>query len=217
MSRASGASATAVVYVHGLWMPGGESIVLGHRLAQEFQLTLHSFRYSAAFSSMKTTTERLAAFVEELNAPAVHFVGHSLGGLIIHRFLERFSAQPPGRAVFLGTPCVASRAAQSASRFAPVAHLMGPSVAEELLQPNVRRWTHARELGIVAGTQPLGVGQLIAQFDEDNDGTVAVSETRMPGATDHISLPVSHLGMLMSSRVAHETGLFLTQGRFSLQ
>ena len=41
--------------------------------------------------------------------------------------------------------------------------------------------------------------------------------TRMPGLTDHIVLPVSHLGMLRSTRVAHETGSFLTQGRFSLR
>src|SRR2546422_8282672 len=33
----------------------------------------------------------------ELKAPAVHFLGHSLGGLVIHRFLERFPDQPPGR------------------------------------------------------------------------------------------------------------------------
>jgi len=52
---------------------------------------------------------------------------------------------------------------------------------------------------------------------EENDGTVAVSETRMPGATDHIVLPVSHLGMLLSARVARETGSFLTQGRFTLR
>jgi pimeloyl-ACP methyl ester carboxylesterase len=208
---------TAVVYVHGLWMPGEESLVLGHRLGQDFGLTLHAFRYSAAFTGMQTTIERLASFVGELSAPEVHFIGHSLGGLIIHRFLERFSEQPPGRVVFLGTPCVASRVAEQAARFAPVAHLMGPSVAQELLQPNVRRWTHAHPLGIVAGTQPIGVGQLLARFEEDNDGTVAVSETRMPGATDHIILPVSHLGMLVSARVAHETGLFLTQGRFSLR
>lgn len=92
---------------------------------------------------------------------------------------------------------------------------MGPTVAEELLRPSERRWTHARELGIVAGTQPIGVGQLLARFEEDNDGTVAVSETRMPGASEHLSLPVSHMGMLLSARVAHETGLFLTRGRFS--
>jgi pimeloyl-ACP methyl ester carboxylesterase len=198
-------------------MPGGESLVLSARLAHEFALTLHAFRYSAASTGMSSITARLADFVRELAAPEVHFLGHSLGGLVIHRFLERFPQQPPGRVVFLGTPSIASRAAEHASRFAPIAHLMGQSVAEELLQPHERRWTHADPLGIVAGTQPIGLGQLLAQFQEENDGTVALSETRMPGATDHIVLPVSHLGMLVSARVAHETGLFLTQGHFSLR
>jgi hypothetical protein len=39
----------------------------------------------------------------------------------------------------------------------------------------------------------------------------------MPGMSDHIVLPVSHLGMLLSARVARETGSFLTQGRFGLR
>lgn len=206
-----------LIYVHGLWMPGEESLILRRRLAHEFGLTLHSFRYSAATSTMSRITARLEEFVRSLKAQELHLVGHSLGGLVIHRFLERYPAQPAGRVVFLGTPCVASRAAMSAARFGPVAHLMGRSVAEELLQPRERRWIHPRELGIVAGTQPIGFGQLLAAFDEDNDGTIAVSETRMPGATDHIVLPVSHLGMLVSVRVARETGLFLTEGRFSLR
>jgi pimeloyl-ACP methyl ester carboxylesterase len=208
---------TAVVYVHGLWMPGQESLVLGRRLTQDFALTLHAFRYSAATTGMSSITARLAEFVRGLAAAEVHFVGHSLGGLVIHRFLERFPDQPTGRVVFLGTPSVASRAAENAARFAPVAHLMGQSVAEELLQPRERRWTHRDPLGIVAGTQPIGFGRLLAHFEEENDGTVAVSETRMPGATDHILLPVSHLGMLISARVAQETGRFLTQGHFSLR
>jgi pimeloyl-ACP methyl ester carboxylesterase len=198
-------------------MPGEESLVLKSRLAHEFALTLHAFRYSAVFSAMSSIAASLAEFVRELAAPEVHFVGHSLGGLVIHRFLERFPDQPPGRVVFLGTPSVASRAAEHAARFAPIAHLMGQSVAEELLQPRERRWTHSDPLGIVAGTQPVGLGQFLAHFDDENDGTVSVSETRMPGATDHIVLPVSHLGMLLSARVAHETGLFLTQGHFSLR
>ena len=207
----------AVVYVHGLWMPGDESLVLRSRLAHEFALELKAFRYSAVGSSMSQITERLAEFVKDLASPEVHFVGHSLGGLVIYRFFERFPDQPPGRVVFLGAPSVASRAAERAARFAPIANLMGQSVAEELLQSRERRWTHPQALGIVAGSQPIGLGQLLAHFKEDNDGTVAVSETRMPGATDHIVLPVSHLGMLISSRVAEETGRFLTEGRFSLR
>src|SRR5262249_16138001 len=176
-----------------------------------------AFRYSAAASRMGSITASLADFVRELAAPEVHFVGHSLGGLVIHRFLERFPEQPPGRVVFLGTPSVASRAAEHAARFAPIAHLMGQSVAEELLQPRERRWSLPRALGIVAGTQPLGFGRLLAHFREPNDGTVAVSETRMTGATDDISVRGSQLGMLVSARVAHETGRFLTCGHFSLR
>jgi pimeloyl-ACP methyl ester carboxylesterase len=206
-----------VVYVHGLWMPGEESFMLRHRLAQDFDLTLHAFRYSAGTAGMSAITAALQARVRNLKSDTVHLIGHSLGGLVIHRFLERFPQQHPGRVVFLGTPCVASRAAQRAGRFTPIANLMGPSVAEELLTPQPRSWTHANPLGIVAGTQPLGLGQFLADFDEANDGTVAVSETRMPGASDHIVLPVSHLGMLLSARVAQETGSFLTRGHFSLR
>lgn len=205
-----------VVYVHGLWMSGGESILLRYRLAHEFGLELHPFRYSAALSTMTEITSRLQSFVESLGVPSVHFVGHSLGGLVIYRFLERFPQQPPGRAVFLGTPSMASRVAEQASQIRLVASLMGQPVADELLRPQERRWTMAdRPLGIIAGSQPVGVGQIIAQFEEDSDGTVAVSETRLPGATDHLVLPVSHLGMLVSPRVARETGLFLREGRFS--
>jgi pimeloyl-ACP methyl ester carboxylesterase len=197
-------------------MSGGESLFLRRRLANEFGFEVHPFRYAAASSTMTEITARLQNFVRALRAPAVHFVGHSLGGLVIYRFLERYPDQLPGSVVFLGTPCVASRAAMQASRIRLVASLMGQSVAEELLRPRERRWTMDRPLGIIAGTQPLGVGQILAQFDEDSDGTIAVSETRLPGATDHIVLPVSHLGMLVSPRVARQTGRFLQQGQFSL-
>ncbi|HZO22411.1 MAG TPA: alpha/beta fold hydrolase [Steroidobacteraceae bacterium] len=207
----------AVVYVHGLWMSGGESLLLRRRLSREFGLEVHPFRYAAAASGMPEITARLQTFVRELKAPRLHFVGHSLGGLVIYRFLERFPQQPPGRAVFLGTPAVASRAAVQASQIRLVASLMGKSVADELLRPRQRRWQADRPLGIIAGTQPLGFGQLLADFEEDCDGTIGVSETQLPGATDHITLPVSHLGMLVSAQVARATGAFLRDGRFTLR
>jgi pimeloyl-ACP methyl ester carboxylesterase len=206
-----------VVYVHGLWMSGGESLLLRRRLAREFGMEVHPFRYAAAGWSMGEITARLQRFVRDLSATRLHFVGHSLGGLVIYRFLEHYPEQPPGRVVFLGTPSVASRAAVQASHIRLVASLMGRPVADELLRPRDRRWRGSRELGIIAGTQPLGVGQILAKFDEDCDGTIAVSETQLPGATDHITLPVSHLGMLVSARVARETGSFLQEGRFSLR
>lgn len=181
-------------------------------------MDVRPFRYATATSTMSEITSRLQRFVRDLQADRLHFVGHSLGGLVIYRFLERFPQQPPGRVVFLGTPSVASRAAVQAANIRLVASAMGRSVQDELLRPRDRRWKAVdRELGIIAGTRPLGFGQILAKFEEDCDGTIAVSETQLPGATDHITLHVSHLGMLVSSRVARETGAFLKEGRFSLR
>jgi pimeloyl-ACP methyl ester carboxylesterase len=210
-----------VVYVHGLWLPGGESLFLRRRLAREFGFAVHPFSYPSSSMRMLDIAERLSAFMRELCARqpedcTVHLIGHSLGGLVIYRFLERFPMQPPGRVVFLGTPSVDSRAASQAARLRWAAKLVGPSVAEELFEHRERRWNTGRELGIIAGTRAMGLGQFIAHFDEDCDGTIAVSETKLPGATDHITLPVSHMGMLLSAKVARQAGYFLEYGRFAL-
>jgi pimeloyl-ACP methyl ester carboxylesterase len=210
-------AAQHVVYVHGLWMRGGESLLLAQRLLREFGLQVHAFPYSAGTWGMEEITAHLQSFVRSLDVPAVHFVGHSLGGLVIYRYFERYPEQLPGRAVFLGTPCLESRAAVQAAQVRFISVLMGPSVADELLRPRERRWTFGRPLGIIAGSQSIGLGQFVAGFEEECDGTVAVSETRLPGAADHIVLPVSHMGMLVSARVARETGAFLRDGRFSLR
>lgn len=208
--------AAVVVYVHGLWMSGGESLFLKRRLTQEFGYRVHAFRYSAALSTMPQIIDDLQSLVRQLEPATLHFVGHSLGGLVIYRFFERFAQQPPGRVVFLGTPAVESRAAVQASQIRLVANLMGQPVEQELLQPQERQWTlQDRQLGVIAGRQPLGIGQFLAQFEEESDGTVAVSETRMPGAAEHLVLPVSHAGLLVSARVARETGAFLESGRFT--
>ncbi len=205
-----------VIYVHGLWMSGGEGLLLRHRLSRELGATVHAFSYPAVTHGMEDITEQLRRFVAAIDPPQVHFVGHSLGGLVIYRFLERFGEQPPGRVVFLGCPCVASRAAVQASHSHFMSALMGRSVAEELLTPRRREWRFERPLGIIAGSYSFGFGQFLAGFEEDSDGTVAVSETRLRGASDHIVVPVSHMGMLVSARVARETAHFLREGRFSL-
>jgi hypothetical protein len=61
----------------------------------------------------------------------------------------------------------------------------------------------------------MGLGRFFARFDEDCDGTIGVSETKLPGHRAHLTLPVSHMGMLLSAAVAHQVGEFLERGRFS--
>jgi len=60
----------------------------------------------------------------------------------------------------------------------------------------------------------VGTGQFFAHFDEDNDGTVGVSETRIPGLADHLVLPHSHFGMLYAGDVAAQVAHFLRHGAF---
>jgi pimeloyl-ACP methyl ester carboxylesterase len=206
---------TVIIFVHGLWLNGTESLVLRRRLAAELGAATHSFHYPSRTAPMTEVTRRLGHFVSEHSASTVHFVGHSLGGLVLLRFLEQFRSVPPGRVVFLGTPSLGSRAvAGAANRVGWAAPLLGQCVAEELLQRRERRWTVDRDLGVIAGSRPLGLGQFIAHFDEPSDGTVAVAETRLSGARAHLVLPVSHMGMLLSARVAEECASFLRDGQF---
>lgn len=191
-------------------------MLLRRRLHQWCGFDVRLFRYPSVAATMAEVTTHLQAFVARHAPRELHLIGHSLGGLVAYRFLERFPQQPPGRVVFLGTPAVASRAAQGFARLQGARALLGRCVAEELLTSQQRTWSIARELGIIAGTRALGLGRLVVRFGEPSDGSVALSETRLPGASAHIALPVSHFGMLLSARVAREAGGFLAHGHFSL-
>ncbi len=131
---------------------------------------------------MSDIARRLAEFARSLEGDRVHLVGHSLGGLVIYRALEQEPTLPPRRVVFLGTPAVASRAAVGVTeRVRWGAKVLGSCVTEELLTERTRRWQIMRELGIIAGTRPMGLGQLFARFDGDNDGTAQCGRSPVAG------------------------------------
>jgi pimeloyl-ACP methyl ester carboxylesterase len=205
---------SAVVYVHGLWMVGAEGALLRRRLRRERGLEVHSFQYRSVRTPLGQIVEALGAMLQQLPGPQIHLLGHSLGGLIILECLRRYRIERPGRVVLLGSPLLGSGTAARLARVGLARPLLGRAVCEQLLTPQVRRWTSERELGVIAGTLPLGFGRLVKRFDEDSDGTIAVSETRIPGAKAFLSLPVSHMGLLLSERVAHEAGSFFQSGRF---
>jgi pimeloyl-ACP methyl ester carboxylesterase len=207
-----------VVLVHGLWMIGHEFSVLRHRLQARHGFDVHVFPYASLHGDAGEVGAELAEFARQRASGAgrVHLVGHSLGGAIAYRALERGLRDVPGHTVVLGSPLNGCRAASGAARFAPLRAMLGPQVLGELVAPCDRSWvgTGPRTLGAIAGSRPLGIGQFFADFDDDHDGTVAVAETVIPGLTDHVVLPHSHIGMLFANDVVDQVAYFLRHGRF---
>lgn len=210
-----GALSTAAVFVHGLWLNGAEFTLLRRRLAREHGIAGYRFSYPTVRGSMEQAVGQLARFVERLDAERVHFIGHSFGGVLLCRYFEKYPCPRPGRVVILGSPLTGSRSARTVARNPLMRRMIGPLVNAELVhdcQP--RCWKCQNELGVIAGTSAMGLGRLFTKFDEDFDGTVGVSETKLPGYKAHLALPVSHMGMLVSGAVARQVGEFLVNGRF---
>ncbi|TNF35407.1 MAG: alpha/beta hydrolase [Gammaproteobacteria bacterium] len=202
----------AVILVHGIWLNGMEMWRLRQQLTAA-GYECHIFRYASLKTSPAENAERLDQFARRINAPVRHFVCHSLGGLVLLHLFDKHLVQKPGRIVFLGTPVNGSVVAHRLYQRRYTRWLLGRSVENGLLgdRPVWMKW---RDLGIIAGTLPLGVGLLIGGLQMPHDGTVEVEETYLGGATDYITLPVSHFGMLYSPRVAHQVITFLRAGKF---
>jgi pimeloyl-ACP methyl ester carboxylesterase len=206
----------AAVFVHGLWLTGAESLLMRRRITAQRGFACHSFSYPTIARSMTEITDKLAKFVAGLDAERVHFVGHSLGGLVLYRYFESVSNDRHGRVVMLGAPTVRSKTAERVGKLPVLRSIIGRMVTDELVSPTgTREWRCGCDLGLIAGSRPMGLGRFFAKFDEDCDGTIGVSETKLPGHRAHITLPVSHMGMLASGAVATQVGAFLESGSFA--
>ena len=89
--------------------PGAPSAAIGCRC---FATPRYARRWRASSRRCATASPRI-------DAPQVHLLGHSLGGLVILRCLERYPMAQPGRVVFLGTPAAGSRAARRLGAVGP--------------------------------------------------------------------------------------------------
>jgi pimeloyl-ACP methyl ester carboxylesterase len=203
-----------VILVHGLWMAGFQLGVLKHRLEANSRFQVAAFSYPSLQGSMNDHARSLVNFARAQRSGELHFVGHSLGGIVILRALQLTEDLPPGRAVLLGSPCQGSKAALGVARIPFGKTILGGAVNEECIGFSQREWSGRREIGVIAGSMRFGLGRLFADLDSDHDGTVLVEETRLPGSKDHIVVGTTHTGMLLSGEVADQTAWFLEHGEF---
>jgi len=203
----------ATILVHGVWMHG-VTLELQRYFLEQQGFDARCYSYSTVAPTLTENANELAAYARAQAAETIHWVGHSLGGLVILRMLEIATDLPPGRIVLLGTPSRGSYAAREMSRHHLGEMAIGRSLAEWFAREHPGDFSH-REIGVVAGSNSFGLGMFVApDLPEPNDGEVAVDETRLACACDHIVLPVSHSGMLISHSVAEQTAAFLHNGCF---
>jgi len=198
------------ILVHGVWVPGLVMVPLATRLARE-GMRCHRFAYGGRARPLSANADELARFARAIG-PA-HFVGHSLGGLVILRALNSHPQLEVGNVVLLGTPAGGSFSGRRLARHAIGRWMLGET------QPlwhdgEVMRWKRHERLGVIAGTLPMGLGRALGPLPGPNDGVVRVEETTVEGMSAHITLRVGHSAMLVSARVASQTAAFLREGRF---
>lgn len=212
-SPSSAASGT-VILVHGL----GRSPINMAPLARMFGkrgYQTRCFGYASRSGTLDFFTDNLQSYLEaarsELKEP-LHFVGHSLGSIVIRRFAQRFCLRwKLGRCVMLGPPNQTSAMARLVGRAAPMRWLLGP-VLSELGISTLSDSVGGLEVGIIAGgTGNRGFSPLIAG---DNDFLVAVEETKLLSARDFIQMPAFHGIMMFQPKVMRQTLYFIEHGRF---
>ena len=207
-----GKNDTEIILVHGLWFGSWAMFRLARRLERASGLPVRRVNYRTTGGELADHASSLRRFARQGGAGRQHFVGHSLGGLVVLKMLSEFDDIAPGRLVFLGSPLHGSTVARKAEKIPGATVLLGK--IRSALEQGYPAIPGGREAGMIAGSKSIGLGWIVGGTEGPGDGTVAISETVADGLKDHCILPVTHTGMLYSTEVAEKTARFLETGAF---
>ena len=210
-----------VVLLHGLWRSDTSMVVMQEALELEGYRVVNSDYVSTADPVADLAAAAIPPALEACgDAPRIHFVTHSLGGILL-RVWSRDHGGPPdriGRTVMLGPPNQGSELVDALSDLAPFAWINGPAglqlgtrAAEGLPATLPPVWPG---VGVIAGDRSLNP-IYSAILPGPDDGKVTVHATRVDGMEDHVTLPVTHTFMASAPVVIAQVTAFLRDGRFA--
>lgn len=198
----AGRNGELVVLVHGLGRTRLSMVPLAWALEREGYEVMN-WGYSSYTRTVPELGRQLAVELESrpgARPERVHFVGHSLGNIIVRWVLANDPPEGVGRVVMLAPPNQGSHSADRYARWLgwllkplPELRTEGEGIAREIPLPE------GVEVGVIAGRY---------------DGKVTVEETRLAGAAASVVVPAAHTFIMNRRDVRRLVDAFLEEGRF---
>ncbi|MCH7830615.1 MAG: alpha/beta hydrolase [Proteobacteria bacterium] len=209
-----------VVLLHGLARTSSSMNTMQKALLAEGFLTANidypSREHAIEELAMIAVEEGLKECQAKEDVERIHFVTHSLGGILVRQYLSDHSIETLGRVVMLGPPNKGSAAADEFGALpgydwinGPAGRQMGKGEDSVPLQLGPVDF----ELGIIAGNRTIDP-ITSAVLDDPDDGKVSVEDTRVEGMDDFIVVDHSHAFMMRMQRPIELTIRFLRTGSF---
>jgi len=210
-----------VVLLHGILRSKTDMLMLDKHLEKQGYYTANIL-----YPSREMSLEDLTQFVTEKieNHPdysadkTLHFVTHSMGGLIARYYIATHKPKNLGKVVMLGPPNTGSEFADFLSEnevLGPIFHgIYGPASKQLKTDYDHIDGDIDYPLGVIAGSasiNPLAPWIL----EGEHDGIVPVERTKIEGMSDHIVIPTTHTFMMFNPTVMKQVEHFLKDGQFN--
>lgn len=206
-----------VVLLHGLARSAGSMHSMADYL-QENGNSVCNIEYPSRHHVIETLTADyvLPAIHDCFNEGKIHFVTHSLGGIIVRQIAAKHSHIQIGRVVMLAPPNQGSEVVDKLGNFGLFNWLNGPAGQQLGTDANAlpnRLGPADFELGVIAGNRSINL-ILSALIPGPDDGKVAVRRAGLEGMRDFLVVEQTHPLIMHNDLVQHQTLHFLQTGSF---
>lgn len=194
-------SLSTVFLLHGLLMPAASMMPLERRL-REAGFATRKISYATRQRPWQRGIETLRREIEGCNSQQIHFVGHSMGGLMAAALLNDYPQIVPGSVVTIGTPFNGSSVARTMMQYSPGRWFLGGS--QSLLAAGIQpAWTDSRPLHVIAGTSGVGLPRMLFVKDQGvlHDGVVSIDECTLEGVASMDIYSSNHTMLLLNRAV----------------
>jgi triacylglycerol lipase len=214
-----GNSDECVILLHGLFRTRMSMRRLEKHLLKLGYATLNLSYPSTRAPIRKLAESHLATWVSKClaaGASRIHFVTHSMGGILVRQYLENHFLPPDSRLVMLSPPNQGTEIVDILRNIWGFDVIVGPAGLELGTGPDSlpnRLGRASIQVGVIAGERSLNP-IFSALIPGPDDGKVPVSRTRMDGMSDFLVVPCTHTFIMFNPEVVRQTANFLVKGHF---